>query len=316
MGSHACKALALAGHVPVAYDNLSRGHREMVRWGPLEVGDVRDRGRLERVLGRHRIDSVMHFAALAYVGESLTDPGLYYGNNVSGTLELLEAVRGRGIDKLVFSSTCATYGVPERIPVTEDTPQRPINPYGATKLVIEWALREYSRAYGLRSVSLRYFNAAGCDPDGETGEDHDPEPHLIPRVLMAAEGTLSCIEVFGSDYATRDGTCVRDYVHVSDLAQGHVLALHYLERGGESTSINLGTGRGHTVREVHAAAQCVTGRTIPIRAAERRAGDPPELVADVARASAVLGFAPRYREIAFMVETAWRWRTMRRERSG
>lgn len=316
VGSHACKALALAGHVPVVYDNLSRGHRELVRWGPLEVGDLRDRARLDGVLARHRIEAVMHFAALAYVGESVTDPALYYGNNVGGALELLEALRRRGLDRLVFSSTCATYGVPDRMPITEDTPQRPINPYGQTKLVIERALAEYSTSYGLRSVSLRYFNAAGCDPDGETGEDHDPEPHRIPRVLMAAEGNVPYVELFGTDYPTPDGTCVRDYVHVSDLAEAHVRALDYLARGGSTAQINLGTGRGHSVREVHAAAERVTRRSIPMRESARRAGDPPVLVADASRARALLELAPRNSDIEVMVESAWRWRTRRRRRSG
>jgi len=307
VGSHACKALAAAGHTPVVYDNLSRGHREFARWGPLEVGDLGDAAQLEGVFARHRIDAVMHFAALAYVGESVEQPALYYRNNVGGTLELLEAMRRAGVNLLVFSSTCATYGVPERMPITEDLPQQPINPYGATKLMIERVLRDYEPAYGLRSVALRYFNAAGCDPDGEVGEDHKPETHLIPRVLMAADGTLPHIDVFGTDYPTPDGTCLRDYIHVADLADGHVRALDYLQRGGASTAINLGTGRSFSVREVIAAAERVTGRRIPVEEGPRRAGDPPVLVADATRARAVLGFAPRFTEIEPIVETAWRW---------
>jgi UDP-glucose-4-epimerase GalE len=307
VGSHACKALAAAGHTPVAYDNLSRGHREFARWGPLEVGEIRDGAKLDEVFARHRIDAVMHFAALAYVGESVEQPALYYRNNVGGTLELLEAMRRAGAGLIVFSSTCSTYGVPERMPIAEDAEQRPINPYGAGKLMIERVLRDYDAAYGLRSVSLRYFNAAGCDPDGEVGEDHDPETHLIPRVLMAADGTLPHVEIFGTDYPTPDGTCLRDYVHVSDLAAGHVQALDYLQRGGATTAVNLGTGRGFSVREVIAAAERVTGRRIPVREAARRAGDPPVLVADATRARAALGFAPRYTEIEPIVETAWRW---------
>ncbi|HSD41740.1 MAG TPA: UDP-glucose 4-epimerase GalE [Burkholderiales bacterium] len=307
VGSHACKALAAAGHTPVVYDNLSRGHREFARWGPLEVGDIGDAARLDAVFARHRVDAVMHFAALAYVGESVSEPALYYRNNVGGTLELLEAMRRAGVRRLVFSSTCATYGVPERMPITEDLPQQPINPYGMSKLVVERMLRDYDAAYGLRSVSLRYFNAAGCDPDGEVGEDHDPETHLIPRVLMAADGALPHVEIFGTDYSTPDGTCLRDYVHVADLAEGHVQALGYLERGGATTAINLGTGRAFSVREVIAAAERVTGRRVPVREAARRAGDPPVLVADAARARAVLGFAPRFTEIEPIVETAWRW---------
>jgi UDP-glucose-4-epimerase GalE len=312
VGSHACKALAAAGYTPVVYDNLGRGHRELVRWGPLEVGDLADRARLDAVFARHRPEAVMHFAAFAYVGESVQDPALYYRNNVGGTLELVEAARRAGVGALVFSSTCSTYGVPERMPIDEDTPQRPINPYGATKLVIERMLADYGTAYGLRSASLRYFNAAGCDPDGETGELHDPETHIIPRVLMAATGEIGHVEVFGTDYPTPDGTCLRDYVHVADLAQGHVQALDYLKRGGTTTAVNLGTGRGFSVREVIAAAEQVTARRIPVREAPRRPGDPPVLVADPARARALLGFAPRYTELAPIVATAWRWHTRNR----
>ena len=307
VGSHACKALATAGHTPVVYDNLSRGHREFARWGPLEVGDLGEAAKLDAVFARHRIDAVMHFAALAYVGESVEQPALYYRNNVGGTLELLEAMRRAGVGLMVFSSTCATYGVPERMPITEDLPQQPINPYGATKLMIERVLRDYEPAYGLRSVALRYFNAAGCDPDGEVGEDHEPETHLIPRVLMAADGMLPRIDVFGTDYPTPDGTCLRDYIHVADLADGHVRALDYLQRGGASSAINLGTGRAFSVREVIAAAGRVTGRRIPVHEGPRRAGDPPVLVADATRARTLLGFAPRYSEIEPIVETAWRW---------
>jgi UDP-glucose-4-epimerase GalE len=314
VGSHACKALAAAGHTPIAYDNLSRGHREFARWGPLEVGDIGDAAKLDTVFARHRIDAVMHFAALAYVGESVDEPALYYRNNVGGTLELLEAMRRAGVGLLVFSSTCATYGVPERMPITEDLPQQPINPYGATKLMIERVLRDYGPAYGLRSVALRYFNAAGCDPDGEVGEDHEPETHLIPRVLMAAEGRLPRVEVFGTDYPTPDGTCLRDYIHVADLADGHVRALDYLRRGGATTAINLGTGRAFSVREVIAAAERVTGRRVPVHEAARRTGDPPVLVADATRARALLGFAPHFTEIEPIVATAWRWHERRARR--
>jgi UDP-glucose-4-epimerase GalE len=309
VGSHACKALAAAGHTPVAYDNLSRGHREFARWGPLVVADIRDGARLDEAFAQHRIDAVMHFAALAYVGESVEQPALYYRNNVGGTLELLEASRRAGVGLMVFSSTCSTYGVPERMPIAEDAEQRPINPYGMSKLVVERVLRDYDAAYGLRSVALRYFNAAGCDPDGEVGEDHDPETHLIPRVLMAADGTLPHVDIFGTDYPTPDGTCLRDYVHVTDLAAGHVQALDYLERGGATTAVNLGTGRGFSVREVIAAAERETGRRIPVREAARRAGDPPVLVADATRARALLGFAPGFTEIEPIVATAWRWHT-------
>jgi UDP-glucose-4-epimerase GalE len=312
VGSHACKALAAAGCTPVVYDNLGRGHRELVRWGPLEVGDVCDGARLDEVFAKHRPEAVMHFAAFAYVGESVEDPALYYRNNVGGTLELLEAMRRAGVGALVFSSTCATYGVPDRMPITEGTPQRPINPYGTTKLVIEHVLRDFDAAYGLRSVSLRYFNAAGCDPDGEAGEIHDPEPHLIPRVLMAAAGELPQVDIFGTDYPTPDGTCLRDYIHVADLAQGHVQALDHLQRGGATTAVNLGTGRAFSVREVIAAAERVTGRRIQVRAGPRRPGDPPVLVADATRARTLFGFAPRFTEIEPIVATAWRWHTRKR----
>jgi UDP-arabinose 4-epimerase len=312
VGSHACKALARAGHTPVVYDSLGRGHRELVRWGPLEVGDLRDAARLDEVFARHRPAAVMHFAAFAYVGESVQDPALYYRNNVGGTLELLEAMRRAGVGALVFSSTCATYGIPERMPIAEDAEQRPINPYGRTKLVIERALGDFDAAYGMRSVCLRYFNAAGCDPDGEAGEIHDPETHIIPRLLMAATGELPHFDIFGTDYPTPDGTCLRDYIHVADLAQGHLQALQHLERGGTSTAVNLGTGRAFSVREVIAAAEQVTGRRIPVRETDRRPGDPPVLVADATRARALFGFAPRYTEIAPIVETAWRWHTRAR----
>ncbi len=307
VGSHACKALARAGFTPVAYDNLSRGQRRFARFGPLEVGDIRDRERLDAALRRHAPQAVMHFAAYAYVGESVAEPALYYRNNLAGTLDLLEAMRARDIGLLVFSSTCATYGVPQRTPITEDTEQRPINPYGMSKLAVERVLADYGAAYGLRSVALRYFNAAGADPDAEIGEDHDPEPHLVPRVLMAAAGALPEVEVFGTDYPTPDGTCVRDYVHVSDLGDGHVRALEYLLGGGAGTALNLGTGRGHSVREVIAAAERVTGRRVPVRYAPRRPGDPPVLVADPARAREVLGFAPRHAGIEDIVASAWRW---------
>jgi UDP-arabinose 4-epimerase len=307
VGSHACKALAAAGYTPIVYDNLGRGHRELVRWGPLEVGDLADGARLDEVFSRHRPEAVMHFAAFAYVGESVEKPALYYRNNVGGTLELVEAMRRARVDALVFSSTCSTYGVFERMPITEDAPQRPINPYAATKLAIERMLADYAAAYELRSVSLRYFNAAGCDPDGEAGEIHEPETHIIPRVLMAATGELPHVDIFGTDYPTPDGTCLRDYVHVADLGRGHVQALDYLKQGGATTAVNLGTGHGFSVREVIAAAEEVTGRRIPVRETPRRPGDPPMLVADPARARALLGFAPRFTELAPIVATAWRW---------
>jgi UDP-arabinose 4-epimerase len=307
IGSHACKALAQAGHVPVAFDNLVYGHRSAVRWGPLEVGDIADRDRLDAVIAHYRPDAVMHFAAYAYVGESVTDPARYYRNNVAGTLTLLEALVHHGVERIVFSSTCATYGIPERTPIDEAHPQQPINPYGASKLMIERMLRDFDVAYGLRSVSLRYFNAAGADPAGEIGEDHDPETHLVPLALQAALGQREALRVFGTDYPTPDGSCIRDYVHVSDLAQAHVLALDYLAGGGASLALNLGTGRGHSVFEVIEAARVVSGRDIPVVLAGRREGDPPVLMAVADKARAVLGWQPVYTELEEMLRHAWDW---------
>jgi len=307
IGSHACKALAAAGYRPVSYDNLVYGHRWAVRWGPLEVGDIGDRARLEEVIAQYRPAAVMHFAGYAYVGESVQDPGKYYRNNAAGTLTLLEAMRDGGIGRLIFSSTCSTYGVPEQIPITEDHPQRPINPYGASKLMIERMLQDFGAAHGLRSVALRYFNAAGADPDGETGESHDPETHLIPLVLDAAAGRRPAITVFGEDYDTPDGTCIRDYIHVTDLADAHVLALQALERGASSTAYNLGNGTGFSVREVIERAERVTGRSIPVEIGPRRDGDPPRLIGDARRIRHELGWTPRYADLDAILATAWRW---------
>uniref|UniRef100_UPI0017F578EB UDP-glucose 4-epimerase GalE n=1 Tax=Ramlibacter sp. TaxID=1917967 RepID=UPI0017F578EB len=265
VGSHACKALAAAGFVPVAFDNLSRGHRESVRWGPLVQGDILDRPALDAALRQYAPLAVLHFAAFAYVGESVTEPGKYYRNNVTGSLTLLEAMRHAGVHQLVFSSSCATYGVPRTPLLAEDHPQEPINPYGASKLMTERMLRDFDAAYGLRAICLRYFNAAGADPEGETGEEHDPEPHLIPQILDTAAGRQPVATIFGDRHATPDGTCVRDYVHVSDLAEAHVLALRALQDGCASTAFNLGNGNGFSVREVIDAARAVTGRPIAVR---------------------------------------------------
>lgn len=307
IGSHSCKALAQSGYTPVAYDNLVYGHSWAVRWGPIEEGDIADRARLDEVIARYRPVAIIHFAAYAYVGESVQDPGKYYSNNVAGSLKLLEAARDYGIDKFIFSSTCATYGVPRTVPIREDHPQRPINPYGASKLMIEQILRDFDYAHGLRSVSLRYFNAAGADPDGEIGEAHNPETHLIPLVLDAAAGTRPAIQVFGNDYDTPDGTCIRDYIHVSDLAIAHVLALRTLEGGAGTTAYNLGNGQGFSVREVIAATEAVTGLSVPVKIGPRRPGDPARLVGDAARAKAELGWQPRFVELNPILETAWRW---------
>ena len=307
IGSHACKALAGAGYVPVAYDSLVYGHREAVKWGPFVEGDLADKPRLLETLRRYEALAVMHFAAFAYVGESMTKPQIYFHNNVGNTLTLLDAMLEADVKKIVFSSTCATYGTPDKVPMDETTPQRPINPYGETKLMMERALHWYGEAYGIRSVSLRYFNACGADPDGETGEEHDPETHLIPLVLAAAAGKLEHVQVFGTDYPTKDGTAIRDYIHVTDLADAHVKAIGYLERGGATTALNLGTGEGQTVRDVILAAERVTGRKVPRKEVGRRAGDPPALVADARRANEVLGWKPVMSDLDSILRTAWNW---------
>ncbi|HEV8016620.1 MAG TPA: UDP-glucose 4-epimerase GalE [Stellaceae bacterium] len=311
IGAHACKALAKAGYEPVAYDNLVYGHKEAVRWGPFVEGDVGDRTRVAETIRRHGIGAVMHFAAFAYVGESVTQPEKYFKNNVVNTLSMLEAMRACGVQAIVFSSTCATYGLPESMPIREDTPQHPVNPYGETKLIVERALHWYGIAHELRHVALRYFNAAGADPDGEIGEDHQPETHLIPLILDAAAGRRAQIDVFGTDYPTPDGSAVRDYIHVQDLADAHVRALAYLADGGTSCALNLGTGTGHSVRETIAAARRVTGRPIPSRDSARRAGDPPVLVADATRARATLGWTPTLGALDQIIGTAWAWHQKR-----
>jgi UDP-glucose-4-epimerase GalE len=311
VGCHACKALAAAGHRPVVYDNLSRGHREAVRWGPLVEGDLHDASRLAAALRDHRIDAVMHFAAFAYVGESVSEPDKYYRNNVGGTLALLDAMRAAGVEQIVFSSTCAVYGVPDSVPIRETTAKAPLNPYGETKLAIERALHWYGEAYGLRSMALRYFNAAGADAAGEIGEDHEPETHLIPRVLRAALGTGEPVEIYGSDYPTADGTAVRDYIHVGDLADAHLRALDHLAAGGAGGAVNLGTGSGCSVRQVIAAVERVAGRPVPRHEAARRPGDPPELVAEPSLARSQLGWQPRSSDLETIVATALAWETRR-----
>ena len=307
VGSHACKALAAAGYQPVTFDNLVRGHRQAVQWGPLVEGDILDRAALDRAFGQYRPVAVMHFAAFAYVGESVAEPGKYWRNNVGGSLNVLEAACDHGGVPLVFSSTCATYGVPSRTPIAESDPQAPVNPYGATKLAVERMLAEFGQAHGLRSIALRYFNAAGADPQGDIGEQHDPETHLIPLVLDAALGRGAPLRIHGNDYQTRDGTCVRDYVHVSDLATAHVLALETLLGGASSTAYNLGNGRGFTVGEVIEAARAVTGVDIRAIAGPRRTGDPPELVGDATRIRAGLGWQPQFADLREIVRTAWQW---------
>jgi UDP-glucose 4-epimerase len=306
VGGHAVRALLEADHEVVVFDNLVYGHAETV---PCEliVGDLADRPLLDSVLGGRHFDAVLHFAAYAYVGESVTDPAKYWRNNVSGGIQLLDAMRANGCARIVFSSTCATYGYPDTVPVTEDEPKKPESPYGESKLTFERVLASYAHAYDLRSVSLRYFNAAGARPDGTLGEDHDPETHLIPLVLRVAAGRASSIKLFGTDYPTPDGTCVRDYIHVDDLASAHLLALGAMVEQGACKAFNLGTGRGYSVREIVEACQRVTGRQIPTEEVERRAGDPAALFADNTKIRRELSWVPAYLDVESVVQTAWSW---------
>ena len=307
IGSHCCKALSQEGFNPVTVDNLVYGHKKYVRWGEFFQGDVGNPTDLKTCFNRYPIDAVMHFAAYAYVGESVQDPLKYYENNLRNTIELLHAVVANGIQYFVFSSTCATYGPPKKTPIDESHPQNPINPYGKTKRMIEEILEDYGAAYGLNSISLRYFNAAGADPDGEIGEDHDPETHLIPLVLDVAAAKRSIIKVYGTDYETPDGTCIRDYIHVTDLAEAHILALQQLLDGAESSFYNLGTGQGFSVLEVIDRARHITGKDIVAEYTDRRPGDPPVLIASNEKASAELGWKPVYADLDDIIGTAWRW---------
>jgi UDP-glucose-4-epimerase GalE len=312
IGAHAVKQLARAGYGVVTIDNLVYGHRDAVTSGVFEEGDLRNLSFVEAVFAKHRIDAVMHFAAFAYVGESVTDPAKYYDNNVGATLTLLQAMRNARVDKLVFSSTCAVYGEPERLPLTEDHPLQPVNPYGRTKWIIEQILQDYDRAYGLRSICFRYFNAAGADPDGDIGERHSPETHLIPLAFEAVRGG-SPLQVFGDDYPTPDGTCLRDYIHVVDIAQAHILGLEHLLNGGSSRAFNLGNGQGYSVRQVIDTVSRVCGRPVPYRIAPRRPGDPAKLVGSSQRATAELAWQPGFAELERIVETAWRFHSRQRK---
>jgi len=314
IGSHAALALKEAGYEVVVLDNLVYGHPEIVQEVlklELVVGDTNDRASLDRLFKVHQFDAVMHFAAYAYVGESVTQPDKYYRNNVVGTLTLLEAMKDAGIHKFVFSSTCATYGIPTEVPIPETHPQAPINPYGATKLMVERILADFDLAYDFRSVTFRYFNAAGADPQARLGEDHSPETHLIPLVLFAALGRIPSVSIFGTDYDTADGTCIRDYIHVSDLAQAHVLGLEYLLQGGKTDRFNLGNGNGFSVREVIEMARQVTGREIQAYEQPRRAGDPPALVGSGDRARQILGWNPQYADLKTLLTHAWAWHLKR-----
>lgn len=310
IGSHTCRVLADRGYTPVVFDNLTNGHAEFVRWGILEEGDIRDRSRLDEVLAKHRPEAVIHFAALIEVGDSTKRPELFYDVNVAGTLNLLSAVMAAGIDKLVFSSTCATYGVPDVTPMDETHRQQPINPYGRTKWVVEQALKDFGSYKGLRSVMLRYFNAAGADYESGIGEWHDPETHVVPLAIDAALGRRPDFKIFGDDYETRDGTCVRDYVHVLDLADAHVRALDYLIGGGETVELNLGTGTGTTVKELLATVMAVSGRSFPVVQEARREGDSVALVANNQRAAEVLGWKPQY-SFEDIIRSAWMWHSRR-----
>ena len=307
IGSYMCKYLAKNGYHPIVLDNLVNGHREAVRWGPFYWGFMSDPKLLDRIFSEYEIAAVMHFAALCYVGESVTEPGKYYRNNVAATIALLEMMLEKGILNLIFSSSCATYGEPTEIPITEQHPQNPINPYGRSKLMVEQILDDFKDAYGLKHVSLRYFNAAGADPDGELGEDHRPETHLIPLVLQTALGQREALNIFGDDYPTRDGTCIRDYIHIDDLAQAHLLALERLLNDLTGGQYNLGNGEGSSVKEVIELAGKITGKRIPIKSSKRRPGDPAMLIGSSEKAIKELGWNPQFYDLPTIIETAWKW---------
>jgi UDP-glucose 4-epimerase len=308
IGSHMNKLLNRSGYRTVVFDNLVYGSREFVKWGEFVLGDLADRKQLRLCFKKYPIDTVMHFSAFAYVGESVTDPARYYLNNVANTLNLLEAMREGGeVRHFIFSSSCATYGIPGEIPITEDHPQRPVNPYGRSKLMIEEILKDYDKAYGIKHVNLRYFNAAGADPEGDIGERHNPETHLIPLTIYAALGINENVKIFGADYSTRDGTCIRDYIHVMDLADAHIKAMEYLRITGESDSFNLGNGSGYSVREIIETVKRISKRDLKVIEAERREGDPPVLVGSSRKAMEILGWRAQYADIETIVETAYRW---------
>lgn len=307
IGSHTCKSLSRHGFTPVAYDNLSFGHRDFVKWGPLIVGDASDVQAIARTVRDYQVVAVIHFGAFAYVRESMIEPAKYYRNNVGGTVGLLDGMRTAGCDKLIFSSTCAVYGGPERLQIAEDTPTNPVNPYGRSKLMCEEIINDYRRAYGLSAVALRYFNASGDDEDGEVGELREIETHLIPRAMMALQGYINDFQVFGSNFPTPDGTAIRDYIHVADLAEAHVLALRRLLASDAGGIFNLGGGKGYSVGEVLREIARVTGRSLPAPRVDRQPGDPAQLVADVSLARRELGFEPKRSDLPTIVKTAWNW---------
>ncbi|MFC1538948.1 UDP-glucose 4-epimerase GalE [Candidatus Latescibacterota bacterium] len=307
IGSHTCKALSKAGYLPVTLDSLVYGHSESVKWGPLIEGDILERNVLDRVFEEYTPLGILHFAAYIDVGESVRNPGKYYRNNVSGTISLLEAARDYNCERFVFSSTAATYGEPEEIPIPVDHPQKPLSPYGWSKLMIEQLLKDFDKAYDICHASLRYFNAAGADPDNEIGEMHDPESHLIPLAIKAVQGLRPAIEIFGTDYPTPDKTAIRDYIHVTDLAEAHVKALECLLSGNESFALNMGTGKGHSVREVIEAVGHISGKPVPVKETGRRPGDAPVLIADSSLANDILDWKPVITDLNDIIETAWNW---------
>ncbi len=308
IGSHVCKALSRNGFTPVAYDNLCSGNEVAVQWGPFEKGDIRDRALLAKVIKKYQPSAIMHFAALIQVGDSVKNPAEYYDNNVFGSLCLLEEARSHDIRHMVFSSTAAVYGMPKTDCITENHPLNPINPYGCTKLAMEHLIRDYAAAYSLNYAILRYFNAAGADPDADTGTAYKTDTHIIPLLMRVASNLMQEIKVFGADYNTPDGTAVRDYIHVTDLAEAHVLALDHIQRTGQNLTLNLGTSKGHTVQEVINSARAVTARPIPVVNSSRRIGDPDILVADATRAQKLLGWKPLHSDIETIIRTAWNWR--------
>ncbi|TRZ49550.1 UDP-glucose 4-epimerase GalE [bacterium] len=307
VGSHTCKAVAALGYLPISLDNLIYGHIWAVQWGPFIKGDITDSSILDQIFSDYRPKAVIHFAAYAYIGESVEHPALYYQNNVAGSITLLDAMRRHGCRDIILSSSCATYGIPLQVPISENHPQIPINPYGRSKLMMEQIIQDYGSAYGIRYAILRYFNAAGADPEGHIGEDHTPETHLIPLLLETVQGQRQYTEVYGTDYDTPDGTAIRDYIHVTDLADAHVLALKYLTQSGQNLCINLGTGQGHSVMEVIRAVQQVTGKRVAYRIVGRRPGDPPALVAKTGHAYFLLGWKPNFSDIQYTISTAWNW---------
>ena len=307
IGSHICKKLYKNGYNPVTFDNLVYGHKEAVKWGDLFIGDLLNENSLFEAFYKYKPAAVIHFAAYAYVGESVKNPSKYYRNNFTGSLNLLEAMKITGVKNIVFSSTCATYGIPKTIPIEENNAQNPINPYGKTKLFIEQMLKDYDNAYGIHNIALRYFNASGADPDCETGENHFPETHLIPLALDAVSGKNNNFTIFGNDYDTPDGTCIRDYIHVDDLADAHILALEHLLNGFSSDYFNLGTGKGYSVNEIIDSIKRITGKELPFKIGIRRDGDPPILISNYEKAKNVLKWDPKYKDIDTIIQTAWNW---------